>query len=379
VGKKRSESGLFYIILLLLFIYLVYIARQALFPFIVSLGIAYLFDPLLDRLEEKMDRTFAVTIVLSSFFIVTLLVCLSLYPLLEHQVVKGMQKMPEYTAIAKEKIKPILEGFGDSDSGTTNELINTIMEKVGSIPSEIITGVYNSTLSLFSSLAGVISALFSLVVIPVASFYFMRDIDTIKERAVSLIPRDYEEDILTLLKDINKTLSSFVRGQFTVVLSLSFFYSLGLYFIGTPMGLFVGLIAGFSNIVPYLPLVAGLIPSLILTYLHFGLDTHLLMVLALFAGGSLLEGFYLTPKVMGKSIGLHPVAIMLAVLIGGLAFGFVGLILAVPVAAVILVLLKHTEKNYRQSDLYNGVDDADDSSGGESTITAMKKQDDQPK
>ena len=332
---------------------LAYAARQALFPFLIALAIAFLLDPLLDRMEEKkINRTVGVLLLMGAVFALFFAAGFILYPLLEQQLVKGMEQLPQYAESLQQKLAPFLERVSGYDRAKVDEMIKGAVGQMGSLPLRIVQALYGVAVSAMSSVAGLISTLFGLVVMPVATFYFMRDIDPMKERILSLVPERYRPKMEEILGDVNSTLSAFVRGQFTVALAMAFMYAIGLYLIGTPMGLFIGILAGLSNIVPYLPLVTGLLPALVMTYLHFGDYTTLLYVLLLFGGVQLIEGFLLTPKIVGESVGLHPVAIMLAILIGGMFFGIVGLILAVPAAAVIKVLWAHAEKAFRSSDVY---------------------------
>ncbi len=335
--------------------FLLYILREPLFPFLVALALAYMLDPVLDRMESrKIPRVVAVSILLGAVAVTAAIAGLVLYPLLEKQVVGGMEQLPQYAAKLQERLSPLMERISGYDETRVNEMIRTATGKMGALPLQILNILYGFTIAAFSSVAGVFAAVFSLMVAPVAAFYFMRDIDDMKKELLKLIPTRYRETVLRIALDIDNTLSAFIRGQLTVALAMAFMYSVGLYLIGTPMGLFIGILAGLSNVVPYLALVTGLIPALILTWLHFGDGTSLLYVLALFGTVQLVEGFFLTPKIMGKSVGLHPVAIMLAILIGGMFFGIVGIILAVPTAAVLRVLTVHAKSAYRSSRFFTG-------------------------
>jgi predicted PurR-regulated permease PerM len=354
-GEGQNSGNLAFFILVFGIILAVALSlREAFYPFIIAFLIAYFLDPLLDRMEEKISRTTATVIVLAGFFFILFAAAFMLYPVIEREVLAGIAQLPKYAAEGKEKIAPFIEKLSLMDSDRSRELVASAMEKLGTLPVLILKYIYGFVLAAFSSLGGFVSSFFNMFVIPVAAFYFMRDIDVMKDKIRELIPARYREKVDTVWADINKTLSAFVRGQFTVALVMAFCYSVGLYFIGTPMGLFVGILAGFSSIIPYLALVTGLIPALALTWFQFSFDWQLLAVLGLFGAVQLLEGFYLTPKIMGKSVGLHPVGIMLALLIGGFAFGFVGIIIAVPTAAVLKVLWYHFDKYYRSSEYYSG-------------------------
>lgn len=331
-------------------LFLLYILREPLSPFLIAFALAYMLDPVLDRMESRrIPRVIAILVLLVAVATLTAIAGLILYPLLEKQVVGGVEQLPQYAAKLQEKFAPLVEKISGYDETRVNEIIKSATGKMGALPLQILNALYGFTVSALSSVAGMFAAVFSLMVAPVAAFYFMRDIDHMKKELLKLVPQRYREKVLHIALDIDNTLSAFIRGQFTVALAMAFMYSAGLYFIGTPMGLFIGILAGLSSIVPYLALVTGLLPALILTWLSFGDGASLLYVLALFGAVQLIEGFFLTPKIMGKSVGLHPVAIMLAILIGGMFFGIVGIILAVPTAAVLRVLLVHAKSAYRSS------------------------------
>ncbi|MFQ5432881.1 MAG: AI-2E family transporter [Nitrospinota bacterium] len=331
-----------------------YWARAALFPFFIAFILAYLLDPLLDRMEAvKINRTAGVVFLLGSVFVALLLAGFIIYPLLEQQLTRGIELLPRYAASLQDKLAPFIEKMSGYDKAKADEMIQTAVGQMGSLPLRMVQALYGVAASTLSTAAGFVSTLFGFIVVPVATFYFMRDIDPMKDRILGLVPERYRGKAEEIVRDVDIILSAFVRGQLTVALALAFLYALGLYLIGTPMGLFIGILAGLSNIVPYLPLVTGLLPALVMTYLEFGDFTHILYVLLLFGGVQLLEGFLLTPRIVGESVGLHPVAVLFAVLIGGMFFGIVGLILAVPAAAVLKVLWAHAEKSYRSSDIFN--------------------------
>lgn len=339
--------------------FLIYVLREPLFPFLIALSLAYMLDPVLDRMESrKIPRVIAIFILLGAVALAAVIAGLVLYPLLEKQVAGGMEQLPQYVAKLQEKFSPLIEKASGYDKTRVNEMIRAATGKMGALPVRILNTLYSFTVSALSSVANVFVAIFSLMVVPVAAFYFMRDIDYMKKELLKLVPQRYREKVSQIAVDIDNTLSAFIRGQFTVALAMAFMYSAGLYFIGTPMGLFIGIIAGLSNIVPYLALVTGLIPAFILTWLHFGDYRSLLYVLALFGSVQIIEGFFLTPKIMGKSVGLHPVAIMLAILIGGMFFGIIGIILAVPTTAVLKVLLVHAKSAYRSSRFFKDKKDS---------------------
>jgi predicted PurR-regulated permease PerM len=213
----------------------------------------------------------------------------------------------------------------------------------------VIANISQSGLAMLSAVA-------NLVLIPVVTFYLLRDWDVLVEKFGSLIPRYYFGTVSNLAKQCHETIGAFFRGQLLVMGALSVIYAIGLMLIGLDLGLLIGLLAGIASIVPYLGAIVGIGAGLFAAFFQFGDITHLVLVVVVFSVGQTLEGTVLTPKLVGDRIGLHPVAVIFAVLAGGQLFGFVGILLALPAAAVIMVLLRQVHQNYRGSTLY-GVDD----------------------
>ena len=262
-----------------------YLLRAALFPFFIAFILAYLLDPLLDRMEKaKINRTAGIVVLLGTVFAALSLAGFIIYPVLEQQLIKGIELLPKYSEILQAKLTPIIERVSGYDRAKADEFIQTAVGQMGSLPLRILQALYGVAVSAVSTVAGFVSTLFGFIVVPVATFYFMRDIDPMKDKILSLVPERHRGKAEEIFRDIDGILSSLVRGQLTVALALAFVYALGLYLIGTPMGLFIGILAGLSNIVPYLPLVTGLLPALVMTYLEFGDFTHILYVLLLFGG-----------------------------------------------------------------------------------------------
>ena len=198
--------------------------------------------------------------------------------------------------------------------------------------------------------------LFSLILItPIVAFYMLRDWHTFQNKVKSLLPRNYKDTICSLSLQIDKILAGFIRGQLTVCFLLGFYYACGLYAIGLELGILVGFIAGMISFIPYVGCFVGLLVSLGLAFAQFGTYNSLLQVIIVFAIGQFLEGNFLTPKLVGDNVRLHPVWIMFALLAGGVLLGFLGMMIAVPVAAIVSVLIRFgIEEGYKKSDLYLG-------------------------
>jgi predicted PurR-regulated permease PerM len=195
----------------------------------------------------------------------------------------------------------------------------------------------------------------NIVLLPILTFYFLRDWDKLVERVAALIPRDHVATVDRLALESNDVLGAFLRGQFLVMLALGAIYAVGLSVVGLKLGLLIGIIAGLISFVPYLGTATGIVLGVIAALVQTGGDWSLVaLVLVVFVIGQMLEGYVLTPRIVGDRIGLHPVAVIFAIMAGGQLFGFLGMLLALPVAAVANVLLRYAHERYTQSKLYAG-------------------------
>jgi predicted PurR-regulated permease PerM len=335
------------------FVICAYLVRGALIPFIIAFLIAYALDPFLSRMEaKKIPRTAGIVILLLATLLVGAVGGVLAYPAMEREVLSFAGRAPQYAGELARNLRPLLEKAAELTGYDVDTALRAMVEKLGFLPLEMRRWAYGVAASTLSSIPALAGTLLGFLIIPVAAFYFMRDYAILKEKAFALAPPRHRPKMREIYSDINAILAAYVRGQLIVVSTLAALFTAGLWLIGMPMWIFIGLLSGLANIVPYLPLVAGLLPSLIITWLHFGDGFHLLLVLALYGGVQAFEGLYLTPKVMGGAVGLHPVAIMVSIFIGGLLMGIIGIIAAVPAAAVIKVLLDHALRAYRSSGFF---------------------------
>ena len=210
----------------------------------------------------------------------------------------------------------------------------------------------NLLASLSKSSLVVVNWLMNLLLIPVVTFYLLRDWDILTARVGELIPRPVYPTINKLVTESNSVLSAFLRGQFSVMLALGIIYTIGLWIIGLDFSLLIGMGAGLVSFIPYLGAITGMVVGVIIAFIQFGDVTYVIYVLLVFGIGQLLEGMVLTPWLVGDRIGLHPVAVIFAVLAGGQLFGFVGILLGLPIAAVVMVLLRFAHQNYINSKMY---------------------------
>jgi predicted PurR-regulated permease PerM len=344
------------VLLLCLFIYLLH---PILSPFLIALLLAYMGDPLADRLEKLgLSRTLSVVAVFALFTLILMALLLVLVPMLAKQLYRLYELAPQildwlqHTALPWIQAKlGLADGFWKFDK--IKAAISEHMGQTGDIVSVILSQATASSLALIGWLT-------NLVLIPVVCFYLLRDWDVMMAKIQGLLPRHREERIVKLAGECHEVLGAFIRGQLLVMLALGVIYAAGLMLVGLELGLLIGLIAGLAAIVPYMGFVIGIGAAITAGLFQFGGDLYpMLGIVAVFMVGQALEGMVLTPLLVGDRIGLHPVAVIFAILAGGELFGFTGILLALPVAAVIMVLVRHVHDLYKESDIYGGAEDPD--------------------
>ncbi|MGC5704239.1 AI-2E family transporter [Pseudomonas sp. NFXW11] len=337
----------------------VYLLHPILSPFLVALLLAYLFDPLVDRLEGwGLSRTWGVVTVFALFTLIVMTLLLVLVPMLAKQLLRLYELAPQMLDWVQHTAMPwaqsrlgLAEGFWKFDK--VKAAISEHMGQTTDIVGAVLSQATASGLALIGWLA-------NLVLIPVVSFYLLRDWDLMMAKIRSLLPRNREERVVALAGECHEVLGAFVRGQLLVMLALGMIYAAGLMLVGLELGLLIGLIAGLAAIVPYMGFVIGIGAALTAGLFQFGGELYpMIGIVAVFMVGQALEGMVLTPLLVGDRIGLHPVAVIFAILAGGELFGFTGVLLALPVAAVIMVLVRHVHDLYKDSDLYSGAEDPD--------------------
>jgi len=346
----------FFMAVFLLFGFFIYLLAPILTPFAISALLAYLFDPFADKLESwKLSRTLSVVIVFLVMILLVFIILLFLIPTLEHQISNLLTNFPRYFEWLSQHLSPWLqEKFGIEvdlfNMSEVSALLKSHWNQAGGIAKNVIASLSQSGLIL-------VNWMMNIVLIPVITFYLLRDWDILTARVGELIPRHAYPTINKLVTESNSVLSAFLRGQFSVMLALGVIYSIGLMIIGLDLSLLIGMGAGIVSFIPYLGAITGMVVGVITALMQFGDLTVVVYVLIVFAIGQLLEGFVLTPWLVGDKIGLHPVAVIFAVLAGGQLFGFVGILLGLPIAAVVMVLLRFAHQNYLQSKMYSDGDE----------------------
>jgi predicted PurR-regulated permease PerM len=332
------------------FLVLFWFLGNVLLPFLVGGAIAYFLDPVADRLERAgMSRAAATTLIsLVALFLVILLV-LAVIPTLVNQLSALINAAPDITKRMQGFLLERFPSLADSTS-TIRQTLAEIGAAIQARGGQLAQGILTSAL-------GVISVVVFVVVVPVVAFYLLLDWDKMIARIDAMLPLDHAPTIRRLAREIDGVLAGFVRGQVSVCLALGTFYAAALMAAGLQFGLIVGAIAGAITFIPYVGSIIGGTLAVGLALFQFWGDwVQIGIIAAIFAVGQFIEGNILTPKLVGKSVGLHPVWLLLALSAFGSVFGFVGMLIAVPVAAAIGVLTRFGLEQYRASLLYRGTE-----------------------
>lgn len=330
---KITPQRMFFISLLVI-AGLLYLLSSILTPFLLGALLAYLSNPLVKRLEKHgAPHLLSVVAVLTFVVLGLLLLMLMLVPLIEKQVAMLVQISPQIFAWLQDKLSPILNDY--IDFGTIKTSLSSTISKSGWILGAVLQSGYT-----------LMSWTMSFVLTPVVTFYMLRDWDKMINVIKNFIPKQYRATWVSLAKSCDNVLSAFFRGQLIVMFLLALIYGIGLSLVGLQVGFIIGFIGGILSIVPYLGSIFVLVMSVITSLVQFGDAHNLIWVVIVFMIGQGMEGYVLTPYFVGGKIGLHPVVVIFAVLAGGVLFGTVGVLLALPASAVIKVLLVHLREQY---------------------------------
>ncbi len=342
----------------LLFFVFLFLIRSILLPFVLGIMVAYFLDPAADKLQRNgFSRGIATTILTGLFFFTLTLLALIIVPVIANQFSGLVSALPDYIVAFEhsygEQIKERLGGLGAEQMEHIKTAINNISGTAIKLGGDLVANVFLSGMALIN--------LLSLVLItPIVAFYILRDWDYIIERIDSLLPLKYAHTIREQMTIIDATLAGFIRGQINVCLLLGTYYAIGLSLAGLKFGIVIGLATGFLVIFPYVGLMLGMSIGLGVAFFQFDDIQSVLIVLAVFVTGQIVEGYFITPKLVGEKVGLHPVWIIFGMLAGAALFGFVGILLAIPITAIIGVLTRFAIKQYQASSYYN---DAPQSAG----------------
>lgn len=350
VEKKQT---IFWIVITCILFLAIYTLSSVLMPFVAGMILAYLLDPLVDRVEKiGMRRSLSTFFVLTIFFVCSAGSSLLLLPVILNQLSNLTSFLPTLISNLEpfiRQVRSLVDNAIKADNSNQLSLpVADILNWAGGFLTEIIS----------SSLA--FANLLSLVIItPIVAFYLLRDWDLIINKVKSWMPITQKVRIVEQVVKVDKSLSALVRGQGTVCLILALYYSVSLTAVGLQFGMLIGIFAGIVSFIPFVGAILGAIFSIGFSIIQFEVYTPILLVAGIFLVGQVLEGNFLTPKLIGEAVGLHPVWVIFALLTGATLFGFLGVLLALPIAVVVAVLIRFSLRSYLESEIYSGETDVD--------------------
>jgi predicted PurR-regulated permease PerM len=350
---RRQQAAAFWVGGLVLLVFMLTLFRQILLPFVAGAALAYALDPAADWLERNgFNRLAATSTILTILVVAFAAVIIVLVPLLVNQTIDFVQRLPSYITRLQEMFGSVLDSDAAKFLGIDPESLRSSLTSFMSRGVDVVTTLIGS---IWTGGRAIVDVLSLVVVTPFVAFYLLRDWDLMIGRVDRLLPQDQAEEIRGLAREIDQKIAAFVRGQLLVGFLLGVFYATGLVAIGLNYGLLIGLASGILSFIPYLGFTVGFVLSIIIALVQFWPDwPWLLATVAVFLVGQLLEGYVLQPRLIGRSVGLHPVWLIFSLFAFGLLFGFVGLLIAIPAAAAIGVLTRYGIERYRSSPFFRG-------------------------
>ncbi len=350
---SMQRQTIIWAVVITAFILLLWLLKGILLPFVAGMAIAYFLDPLADKLESYGLSRLAATATITVFFLlIAIVLMIVLVPVLYNQLMALIEIFPSLMQRGQEWLLTV----GD---GRLGRLLGVEGQDVEEAIKQSLGGSLDWLVNLLTSVGTqglqIVGLISLIVVTPVVAFYLLLDWDRMVERVDALLPRDHAETIRRLAREINEVLAGFIRGQVIVCLVLGTIYAVGLTLAGLKFGLIVGIVAGIISFIPYLGTILGFIIGIALALFQFGADfLQVGLVVGVFAIGQFIEGNFLSPNLVGDRVKLHPVWVMFAIFAFASLFGFVGALLALPIAAALGVLTRFGVGQYRRSQLYLG-------------------------
>ena len=350
---KREINNQRYLLIigvLLLVVAMLYLLRSVLLPFVVGIVVAYFLNPLVNKITcNKISRNTATALVMGLFLLLLLPFLVLLGSMTVHQIGEFVSNLPQYANSFALKIKDYVQNlqtyFPNLLDKNWEEMwqgnIGESLKPLGKIFQKVVVNGF-----------AFINVISLLLISPVVAFYMLRDWQSFTGKIYDLIPHKHKQNVIDGVAAIDRIISGYLRGQVMVCVALGSFYAFGLWLVGLDLGLLVGFIAGIISFIPYVGSISGFLMAMVLVVTQYGTMTKIAAVVAVFLIGQFLEGNFLTPKLVGENIGLHPVWVMFALLAGGVLLGLLGMIIAVPFAACVGVLLRYLIAQYKNSRLY---------------------------
>lgn len=347
---SSRDKLLFWLVGFVFFCLFTYMVSDILLPFVVALITAYFLDPAADKFEEwGLSRSMATVSIISIFFLIGITVTILIAPLMYDQFLSLIKSIPEYVKLINTKVLPSFESV-------LEKIDPDALAKAKGAVKDISIYVFNFFAAMMKNIwdsgFAVLNLLSLLFITPIVTFYMLRDWDKMVAKVNGWLPPKHSAVINKQVKEIDRTLSGYIRGQTNVCLILGVMYAVGLTIVGLDFGFFIGMATGLLSFIPYVGMLFGFTFGMIIAFLQFGDFASIAAVAFVFIIGQLLEGNFITPKLVGDKVGLHPVWIIFGMLAGAAMFGFVGILLAVPITAVIGVLARFFLDQYLHSSLY---------------------------
>ncbi len=374
-GTQRliSRSVFYFVLAIGLFIGLVYVLRGVLAPVLLAFLVAYAFNPLVEFLaRRRVPRSVASVLCLMLMLLLTAGLLALFVPALQQEIQSVAGRMPGYLEKIRQSAIPwVEETFGIEVPDTLGETLSAAKAKLGGRMEQLAGPVSSVIKTMLSGTLALLASLIYVIIVPLFIFYFLRDYRKITSWFNNLVPLRHREKVLGILGEVDDVLAGFLRGQMIIISTLAVVYSVVLSLLQVPAAITIGITAGLFNIVPYLGTATGLLLSCLFLLLEGAAWTSYLIVAVVFVGVATTDGLFMTPRILGKKLGLAPVMVILAILAFGEVFGFFGVLLAVPVTAVGKVLGNHALKAYRRSRAFRrsdegaGEDSASEGSGTE--------------
>jgi len=327
-----------------------YLLRGMLLPFVAGLALAYFLDPVADALQRLgMKRTPAVVLIMAAVISCAVGLLVILVPLIQAQVMTLIDNGPDYAARVWESVKPVIAWLMSHLPPDQADALQNVLDGNNL---NILSWAGTFLQKMLRRGAAVFTLLSVLIITPVVTFYMLRDWDRLIAKIDSWLPRGHAAAIRGIARDIDRILAGYLRGQSTLCLVLAFYYGIGLSFTGLDAGLVMGISTGLLSFIPYIGGIAGLIIGMALAIVQFSDWLSILTVLAVFLGGQFLEGYVLTPRLVGNKVGLHPVWVLFSLFAGASLIGLLGILIALPVAAVVGVLVRRGLRQYLGSSMF---------------------------
>lgn len=350
------NKTLLWLIIFIISTLIIYSINEVLTPFILSFLIAYLLNPLVTKMDRfKIKRSYSTMIILMVFFAIFISIIILVSPILYKQIISLITDLPVYIDNIYNKLLTYLDS---KFINLSEETIYKFKQKITASSDGILSNTTSLTKSflhsLFNSTLSIVNIIGLMLLTPVLCFYMLKDWDQIIYQINNLLPKKYKTTILEQIDNVNKVLSGYIRGQLNVCLILGIIYAAALSAIGLKYGITVGFLTGLFSFIPYVGVLFGFLVSLIIGYIQFDAELYKLILIALiFIISQTIEGNFITPNLIGNKVGLHPIWIMFGLLVGANLLGFTGILLSIPITAIVGVLVRFMIKQYKNSKLYN--------------------------